>query len=421
MREDWDKCLPVFNNLDLRSLHWKLWRRQSKRIQCSHGKLLGCRNCLPCSMHQIELSCWDRFLMVSCTQSDNGPWDNGPYRTVEPLPIEDGMQDLAGQIAIAMKAGLLGVLEWPEVCVSPRICVLCVTCANVGGAWASTHRTQIPTTDQCEAKKALAPVPRCLVSPQKIYSCISFHCLKSFQSLLWWDPLWAFATNLMLLANLDEPNEQRASDKRWPEYDAKMCKAMQFMCTGVAEFSLHIFEFLTSRCKSMAAECCAGRFGRWEASGFTAVLGGACKHGLASARVITIGRHHYGAGPAQDLPLEDIMESAESSEDDDDLMLEEICAFNHFELPLSSFITYCVPVLCVDGSASQRYPHPQQLAEAAVAAVVVVVAVGVVGVGVVVGVVVVVVVVTTKEEWVDAFSLAYETNFAYLELHQTIM
>ena len=99
------------------------------------------------------------------------------------------------------------------------------------------------------------------------------------------------------------------------------------------------------------------------------------------------------------------MESAESSEDDDDLMLEEICAFNHFELPLSSFITYCVPVLCVDGSASQRYPpctsypHPQQLAEAAgVAAVVVVFAVGVVGVGVVVGVVVVVVVVTTKEE-----------------------
>ena len=94
------------------------------------------------------------------------------------------------------------------------------------------------------------------------------------------------------------------------------------------------------------------------------------------------------------------MESAESSEDDDDLMLEEICALKHFELPLSSFITYCVPVLCVDGSASQRYPpctsypHPQQLAEAAVAAgvaaVVVVVAVGVVGVGVVVGVVVVV-------------------------------
>lgn len=68
--------------------------------------------------------------MVSCTQSDNGP-----YRTVEPLPIEDGMQDLAGQIAIAMKAGLLGVLEWPEVCVSPCIsCVLCVTCANAGGA-----------------------------------------------------------------------------------------------------------------------------------------------------------------------------------------------------------------------------------------------------------------------------------------------
>ena len=56
----------------------------------------------------------------------------------------------------------------------------------------------------------------------------------------------AFATNLMLLANLDEPNEQRARDKRWQEYDAKMCKAMQFMCndpTGVAEFSLHIFDF----------------------------------------------------------------------------------------------------------------------------------------------------------------------------------
>ena len=61
------------------------------------------------------------------------------------------------------------------------------------------------------------------------------------------------------------------------------------------------------------------------------VLGRACKHGLASARVMTIGGHHCGAGPARELPLEDIMESAESSEDDDDLMLEEICAWTHFE------------------------------------------------------------------------------------------
>lgn len=77
--------------------------------------------------------------------------------------------------------------------------------------------------------------------PPKIYYCISFHYLKSFQSLVWWDPLWAFATNLMLLANLDEPNEQRASDKRWPEYDAKMCKAMQFMCSDPVDWSGRIF------------------------------------------------------------------------------------------------------------------------------------------------------------------------------------
>lgn len=179
-------------------------------------------------MHQIELSCWDRFLMVSCTQSDNGPWDNGPYRTVEPLPIEDGMQDLAGQIAIAMKAGLLGVLEWPEVCVSPCIsCVLCVTCANAGGAWASTHRTQIPTTDQCEAKKALAPVPRCLVSPQKIYKNMFLHFISLLEIISITTVVGSSVGVCYEPHALGQPGWTQWTESKWQEMTRVWCKDVQ--------------------------------------------------------------------------------------------------------------------------------------------------------------------------------------------------